>query len=907
VPNGQLQQQQTRALSPPPTAPGDGSQPGLRDTLSPTTSIDARAGNPAQKERRHQIPGLRQTPYLKVYLLRCDDNDIYKATSRKLVREWIKDHTTQPTQNTGSLKDGESHDAFEWMIIHVVLPHTLAANQPRSSTSSGSGPQSEKSGASRWVGKGSSTLLDKIKSDFNGSTKTSKDRVAQIRLAANAVPQHLLPDINLAPLQSPYVETLQEQDGAWSELISKFKQLILYSFDMRVSQYEEDVYEKDQQRALPGWNFCTFFVLKEGLARGFESVGLIDDALVGYDELGVGLESIVREQAVQGGGDEHGGRFLDYTRELWRDAEHARTSDAPTDYDNDERLPPLSEHKKPYRELILSNNISVFDFRCYLFCRQSTLLLRLGNASSSVSELMSKLQISGTDGFAQEASTKSAPSQPSSPENLMILAEVCKRGIEFVTSGARIMRADLWKAHSENVKGDDGDREEISQIIDNLVSSWTFSVSQQILAQTATKALPTVSASLADTESSTDKFLGQEPEQKVAINEPKTMVHPGRHPARPDLPARQSSMPNSRQSQAAVPMSPNTFPSHNFGDEPTSPPPTQAANPGFLKAGLEDLAAYRAELYLLGRGVLEHLGRKRGWFRGWAELASSRPETDNELEEISLEDSDEIQQLKSEALSVLVGSKGIDYKMLKTAIEEKDAFYKLYEKLTDKAMGHYSVAKRDRSFERMMADLAVLKFHLEDYATAATYFHRMAPFYADGGWAAVETSLLMMYARCLRQLNNKKEYVNTLLKLLTKAAARELHNIARRNGDDIKSRHSIGDFIDDDLIATEGYVEDLLKSAKDLDEEVPVLMSNYFADISVDSHPVYHPDKDGFKLQLKFRYLLEESLPVRAARVRIVSTAGGSGREIWLQPVEGLVIKRGINRTWVETNVSAGR
>ncbi len=40
---------------------------------------------------------------------------------------------------------------------------------------------------------------------------------------------------------------------------------------------------------------------------------------------------------------------------------------------------PIASTKKAYRELILANNVSVFDFRCYIFARQISLLLRLGN------------------------------------------------------------------------------------------------------------------------------------------------------------------------------------------------------------------------------------------------------------------------------------------------------------------------------------------------------------------------------------------------------------------------------------------------------------------------------------------------------------------------------------------------
>lgn len=44
----------------------------------------------------------------------------------------------------------------------------------------------------------------------------------------------------------------------------------------------------------------------------------------------------------------------------------------------DDTLPLLSVSKKPYRDLILASNISVFDLRTYLLTRQCELLAKLG-------------------------------------------------------------------------------------------------------------------------------------------------------------------------------------------------------------------------------------------------------------------------------------------------------------------------------------------------------------------------------------------------------------------------------------------------------------------------------------------------------------------------------------------------
>jgi hypothetical protein len=257
-----------------------------------------------------------------------------------------------------------------------------------------------------------------------------------------------------AVVASPYSESPQEQNNAWNDVIAKFKILILLSFDLRVSQYEEDIREKDSQRALPGWNFCTFFILKEGLARGFESVGLVEDALVGYDELSFGLDSIIRDQANDDSQDQ-GGAFLRYTEDLQKHATNIQNeSQESEDYDKDSPCrnvfgkTPLNAVKKNYRELILSSNISMFDFRCYIFARQFSLLLRLGNAHSARAELPAKLHARPSASVAQRSiddlnvGTKPGPI-PEISEDLLSLSELCLRSLSFITSVARVLKDDL--------------------------------------------------------------------------------------------------------------------------------------------------------------------------------------------------------------------------------------------------------------------------------------------------------------------------------------------------------------------------------------------------------------------------------------------------------------------------------
>ncbi|KAI0175482.1 trafficking protein particle complex subunit 10 [Hypoxylon sp. FL1284] len=874
----------------------DGFQTQIGATLS-SDAVDQTATRNSTPARRHQIPGLRRTPYLKVLLVRCDDNDSYKGHVRQEIRDWVKSNTPP----SGSKRNtAENHDAFEWLIVHVVIPNTAAATQPRDS-----GSVTEKtSTASRWR-TGSSTLLEKMKSDFNTSSKGAVDRIAQIRIGVNDVPYDSLPRV-VPAVPSGYTETEQETENSWTDLVSKLRSLILSSFDLRVSQYEDDIKEKDAQRSLPGWNFCTFFILKEGLARGFESVGLVEDALVGYDELSVGLDMIVKDQASTGSTSATNA-LLSYTDELKRIALKARSAIAGAEYDDgdeeelvdlqssqpDSAQPediyddiPISSTKKPYRDMIVANNVSVFDFRCYIFSRQISLLLRLGNAWSTREELLAKLREQQESVLHGVAPRAPPPKQKENEhEDLTMLGEICRRTLEFVPTLSQVMRNDIFAALSEMAKAD-GDAATtaaaadplVSEVVDNLVASFAFSIAQQVLAQTSTKALPIPETVLGSPD-------GHEP--KAAIPEPKTMMHP----------ARSSSLAIRTGGGAGVgrpPPSPNVFPGqHQQAGGPPSP---------FLKAGLEELAAKRAELYILSRNILAECGKKRGWSDGWANVSVVGESTMVDMVDIDLGDDDKPENSDDQAPASsepVTSISGVNSRLLKTALDNSNDFYRLYETLTDKALRHYTVADHTHSVHTSMADIAVLKYHLGDYGSASGYFWRTTPFFGECGWSLLELSMLVMYSRCLEQLQRREEYVKVMLKLLTKAAA------AERDRQEWKSAFKRGKKDDveyPDRDAIKGFLDDLLVVAKELPNEMRIPLSSFFSVVEVDGPPEYHQGRDGISLNLKANSLLVDDLKVDAAKVHITATTGRPAKEVWFELAEPVIVRPGRNRLKLHSN-----
>ena len=401
----------------PPAQHLDSTGPNSFDILR--SGRDPRKDALAIKERRHQIPGLKTSPYLKVYVLRCDDKDAYKETERKRVREWIRENVSADG------KREENHEAFEWLILHVVIPDTVAASEPRwrESQTEPEMLKERKTSNMKLPGKAPRTVFDRLRTDFSESSKMGRDRVTQIRLRKSDVPPDLLPTPAVAETLS---ETAQERENAWKDLMDKFKTLILGPFTARVRQYEADVAAQESRRSLPGWNFCTFFIHKEGLAKALESIGLVEDALSIYDELSLGLETAVRELA-SGQAKGTATSFAEHTDDIeTRILNKGRPSTngisgAQSEKDHIDESVDL--FGKDYREQIVRSNISVFDFFSYLFLRQKTLILRLANTQASRAEMGGNSKDSG--------------------EDLVLTSEVCWRASNFIHNTARALRRDL--------------------------------------------------------------------------------------------------------------------------------------------------------------------------------------------------------------------------------------------------------------------------------------------------------------------------------------------------------------------------------------------------------------------------------------------------------------------------------
>ncbi|KAI8912338.1 hypothetical protein DFJ77DRAFT_467973 [Powellomyces hirtus] len=245
------------------------------------------------------MPGtLYHSPYfLHLYLVTTDDSEFYKGTVRKQIQEWLNVVANKKNQ--------------EWLIVYLINAES-------------------KGKSARFLGVGASSVFDKLKSDFS----FKKERCIRMKLQNDP----------------------GKDAEAWTDLQNHLKEGIISSLNQQIIQYDEDTRRIDQQRLMPGWNYCQYFIMKEGLAYTFEFMNLIDEALLQYDELEASFFQTLAEQ-----GAPWFAKFGGLEPE-------------------DDSANILELQRKPYRDMIMQNKISIFDFRVYLFARQCQLLFRLRHA-----------------------------------------------------------------------------------------------------------------------------------------------------------------------------------------------------------------------------------------------------------------------------------------------------------------------------------------------------------------------------------------------------------------------------------------------------------------------------------------------------------------------------------------------
>lgn len=321
---------------------------------------------------------------------------------------------------------------------------------------------------------------------------------------------------------------------------------------------------------------------------------------------------------------------------------------------------------------------------------------------------------------------------------------------------------------------------------------------------------------------------------------------------------------------------------------------------------LETLAGNRADLFMLQRQILERLAASRTWLIGLSKLRAETSTKSDDLKEVDLNNSSETTENEPSAAldpsSNDSPAQGICQAIISSALSNVDKFRALYEELTNHSLSHYLTATRKNAIERLIADLALVKFESGDYVAATTYLSRVAPAYSERQWGIIESSLAKVHAECLKKLNRRDDYVQMLLNLLARSVSREKSYLELRQ----RKRplaNSSGPWLDEDLMDSKSSLDELVSYSESLPYERYVAMERYFSDITVEPYVRHFEDRDGFSLQIKLRHLLHESLTVDKTVLRLKMAGEGTTREISLENGDAVELKTGMNSISIYANV----
>lgn len=192
------------------------------------------------------------------------------------------------------------------------------------------------------------TVLDKIKNDF-GSKQAER----------------------CVSLVDP-LKTDSRSMESWQTLLTKMRHLLMLAYNRSLNKFEEAMRAERERRTEQSWSFCWYFLLQEELAHVFKLLALYDEALVQYDE----LDALFTQFVVNSAAGDSPPWLSTFSQpcERW------------------EGLHLTPELDTAVQAKIRSKEVTLLEFRNYLFQRQCALLLLLNKPWEVASRALTFLQ-----------------------------------------------------------------------------------------------------------------------------------------------------------------------------------------------------------------------------------------------------------------------------------------------------------------------------------------------------------------------------------------------------------------------------------------------------------------------------------------------------------------------------------
>lgn len=192
-------------------------------------------------------------PYAHVMLLPHVDLEEYRRTYRARLKALVEGRPPAHLCSTG-----------DWLVLYVILPGQ-ASNE-------------------RSVRK----VFEKLRDDFN---TRKKERVCLLDLNMGSQPRREPDASQELDVEESLVQHRRSASAsdAWYSFLSKLASAVGHTLEERAAMADEEARRLSSMRNLRGWSFPRYFLVKEGLANMYASIGLHEDALREYLELGIVL------------------------------------------------------------------------------------------------------------------------------------------------------------------------------------------------------------------------------------------------------------------------------------------------------------------------------------------------------------------------------------------------------------------------------------------------------------------------------------------------------------------------------------------------------------------------------------------------------------------------------------------
>jgi len=314
-------------------------------------------------------------PYVHVYVTKCEGLEQYRALVRPRLKAWLEE---LQQKSNGLVKQ-------EWLIFYVSIPDD-GINSADGSSASKASITSKK-------------VFDKIRTDMNDK----QERCCQL------APEDL-------------VES-EESEKEWATVLERLCQRLTISFDRRCKILEDQVIKLEEQADHPGWNYCNYLVVKENLAFTWLQLGQYFDALRVFERLSMQFDDIMEVdleaqkhtnslnldlyrtqilplQGKQSGiSQEDASHLMNQSKVVAGRLARKMVSGLSLLNRKEGAVPCffLDTRRKPYREQIYKNSISILEIRLYLFMRSSLVLFAINRADEALRRALHFIAIFTTD------------------------------------------------------------------------------------------------------------------------------------------------------------------------------------------------------------------------------------------------------------------------------------------------------------------------------------------------------------------------------------------------------------------------------------------------------------------------------------------------------------------------------